>query len=208
MPSIRKLPATPIIRTISLVFLVSIHACTAGQVPTTTVTAGSKQTNYPQITSTYTPKATITRIPSKTPTVTPTPVPTGVFALKFYPPLILNYDPILWDDKSEYTNLEMMINYLQSRELDTCQIGVAGPSGNFPPQYEVITYGNVRYLVSKTEDIVNKLTYGLFIEDQSLVEYDYTDGLPVLNVIANPEEWLACMDRAEKVLASLNSPSN
>jgi hypothetical protein len=208
MSSKWKLPAAPVALVISLVLLVSFQACTAAPVPTTTLSAGSTQIDLAQITSTQTPIATITRIPSKTPTATPTPDPAGVFSLKFYPPLIMDYDPALWENKSEPANPDWMINYLQSREMDTCQIGVVGPSGNFPPQLEVVTFGNVRYLLSKSEVIVNELIYALFFEDQSLKEFDYSNGLPVLSLNASPADWFACMGLAEEVLATLHSPSN
>jgi len=48
---------------------------------------------------------------------------TNEFELYFYRPLVVDYDPAVWEDRSEPDNKEMMVNYLQHRERESCTIG-------------------------------------------------------------------------------------
>lgn len=137
---------------------------------------------------------------------TPTPVPLGVFALKFYPPLIMSYDPALWRDESRYTDYMFMFNYLQASNLKTCQIGVVGPSGNFPADAKLVRLGNVGYWYALSEISTPGMTGALYIENQSLSNFDYTDGLPVLMISASKPEWDRCKVLGEVVLSTLRVP--
>lgn len=139
---------------------------------------------------------------------TPTPVPLGIFALKFYPPLIVNYDPSEWKDESRYTDFKFMENFLQSRRLSTCIIGVQGPTGFYGPQPEFVPalLGDIRYSVIFWGETTPSVISAWYIEDQSLVDYDYVAGLPILAVQASVSEWDACKAQAEKVLSTLHVP--
>lgn len=137
---------------------------------------------------------------------TPTPVPLGVFALKFYPPLIMSYDPALWRDESRYTDYMFMFNYLQASNLKTCQIGVVGPSGNFPADAKLVRLGNVGYWYALSEISTPGMTGALYIENQSLSNFDYTDGLPALMISASKPEWDRCKVLGEVVLSTLRVP--
>jgi hypothetical protein len=141
----------------------------------------------------------------KTP-FTPTPLPPGIFALKFYPPLIMSYDPSVWMDKSRYTDYKFMVNYLQASNLKTCQIGVVGPSGNFPADAKPVWVGKVEYFYSLSEVGTPGMTGALYIENQSLSKFDYTDGLPVLMITASKPEWDRCKVLGEVVLSTLRVP--
>lgn len=137
---------------------------------------------------------------------TPTPVPLGIFALKFYPPLIVNYDPSIWKDESRYTDYKFMVNYLQALNLKTCQIGTVGPSGNFPSDAKLVQIGKVEYFYSFFEVDTSGMTRALYIENQSLSNLDYTDGLPVLTIDASQAEWDRCKALGEVVLSTLRVP--
>lgn len=141
----------------------------------------------------------------KTP-FTPTPVPPGIFALKFYPPLIMNYDPSVWKDGSRYTDYKFMVNYLEALIMKTCQIGTVGPSGNFPPDAKPVWIGKVEYFYSPVEVDTPGMTGALYIENQSVSNFDYTDGLPVLMITASKSEWDQCKALGESVLSTLRVP--
>lgn len=137
---------------------------------------------------------------------TPTPVPPGIFALKFYPPLIMSYDSSVWIDESRYTDYKFMVNYLQASNLKTCQIGMVGPSGNFPADAKPVWVGTVEYFYSPFEDSPPGLTGALYIENQSISNFDYTYGLPVLMITASKSEWDRCKTLGEAVLSTLRVP--
>ncbi len=159
----------------------------------------------PTLIQTRTPITTAT----STSTTTPTPVPPGVFALLFYPPLVMNYDTSVWKDESHYTDPNFMVNYLQARSLKMCRITIQGPSGLYPnPPDEFVYLGNVKYQVTTLKDSPSGLMTTIYIEDQSLSGYDYVlKGLPVPVVQASPTEWKECKNLAEKVLSTLHSPN-
>ena len=142
------------------------------------------------------------------PTPSPTPVPAGVFALLDYPPLVLEYDPSLWKDESQYTNPDKRVNYLQAKELGTCTLAEGGGSGFFPTPDQIVDLGGVRYQVTMLQDTPPDRTVGHYIEDQTLTGYRYQLGLPVLEISARPSEWDQCKLLAEKVLATLKAASN
>jgi hypothetical protein len=161
------------------------------------------QTNTFTTTLEIFPTSTITQ----TPTITQTQIPLGIFPLLFYPPLVMNYDPSAWEDKSHYTDLSVMVNYLEDRKLTTCILGVVGPSGNFPTPSEIIYLGKARYQVTIYEHQIDGKIYALYLQDKLLSGYDHGIGAPVLGVAASPSEWLACKRAAEKILSTLHSPS-
>jgi hypothetical protein len=129
---------------------------------------------------------------------TPSPVPIGIFALKFYPPLIMNYDTSLWKS--------VTIGSLQALVLNECQLVEIGPSGNFPPDTEPVRLGDVEYLFSFSEISTPGMTSGLYIENQSVDGYDYDLGLPVLMILASQSEWDQCRTLGEAVLSTLRVP--
>jgi len=150
-----------------------------------------------------------TLIPSITPTNTPTNVPIGIFPLKFYPPLVMNYDPTLWEDKSEYKNQDWMINYLQARNFVKCIIGVQGPTDfNGPTEFTDIQLGNIRFSMMTFENTERAEVGAMYIEQQTLIGYDYAPGLPIPTINSSLAEWEDCRTQAEEVLATLQSPMN
>lgn len=139
---------------------------------------------------------------------TPTPVPAGMFALAFYPPLIVNYDPSEWKDESRYADNKSMTNFLQARRLSTCTIGVQGPTDFNGPQPEFVLerLGDIRYSVIFLGEDPQSVVSAWYIEDQSLADYNYAAGLPIFAVQASASEWDACKALAEKVLFTLHAP--
>lgn len=167
----------------------------------------------PSMTITYTPKSVSTATstsrpvdtampPAPTPTDTITPSsalpPAGVFVIKFYPPLVLDYSTELWLDKSEYDNTQMMVNYLQNKELKTCNIGPMGASGYYPENMKDITLGNIHYQVildQKTTDGNAVSVYFADIQNEA--------GIPHFSVQSSTAEAKRCGAAAEAVLATL-----
>jgi hypothetical protein len=147
-------------------------------------------------------------MPSPTDTPIPTAVPSGVFTLLFYPPLVMDYDPALWGDKSEYVDRSIMVNYLQAKDLSTCTIGVQGPTGFYGPHTtESITFGDISYTLLVLEDQLPEFQSAYYLEEQTLSGYEYEQyGLPVLGVGASPDEWERCKMLAEEVLGTLQVP--
>lgn len=148
-------------------------------------------------------------VPSIPPTFifTPSPVPPGVFALLFYPPLIMNYDTSIWKDELNYADHIIMVNYLQAQSLGSCKILVQGPIDfNQPPAFVTVHLGSIRYQVTTYKDSPAGLNTTLYIEDQTLAGYNYAPGLPIPVIQASPSEWDLCKSQAEKVLATLHSP--
>lgn len=187
---------------IIILLLLSSQGCSPSDLQ-----VSSNTTIPPSPSSSPSPKATITRIPSKTPTVTPTAVPVGIFTLKFYPPLVMTYDPLLWEDRSEYTNPDWMINYLQSRTLPTCKIGVQGPTDfNGQMVFVDVQLGKLKFSVTFSENTESAEISGMYIEQQSIPNYDYSPGLPIPAIIAGRNEWKDCKKIAEEVLATLQVP--
>jgi len=139
-------------------------------------------------------------------TLTPTSVHPGTIALKFYPPLVMDYDPAAWVDRSDYPNDQFVVNYLESQLLANCSIGVHGPSGIPPAPARAVTLGDVRYVVYTYDDSPWIGMSAWYIEDQSVPGHDYSQGLPVLVIASGLEEWRECKSQAELVLASLRTP--
>ncbi len=159
-------------------------------------------------TATATTGVTISPISQETHPSTSTPVPSGVFAILFYPPLVLNYDPSAWEDASKYTDGNVMLNFLQARPLQTCTLGPEGPNGDWPSQSEVVQLGKISYQFSFQDnghgDIVS--LYLLEGSSDSLPGYNGQPGLPKFNVVASQAEWEQCKALAEQVLATLHVP--
>jgi hypothetical protein len=169
------------------------------------------------LTGTNTPTPTKTLRPSFTPTITLTPVSPGVFVSFFYVPLVMRYDPLLWIDKSNYMEWGenqqpvagvIIENYIQAQELETCIIGVQGPTdfNGTPPVFVPVRLGDIRYSVIFWGETQQGDMSAWYIEDQSLHGYDYAPGLPILGVYANLSEWEECKALAEEVLATLHVP--
>lgn len=191
----------------TIIFLLSSQGCTSISNAPTTEEIPATQTRSLSIIATNTLRPTIANIPSRTPTITTPAVPEGIFALIFYPPLIMNYDPTIWVDLSEYTNKERMVNYLQSTLWETCKIGVQGPTVfNIPYEFLKVTLGKIRYIVVTIQEPNRGITSARYIEDQSLTGYDYGPGLPIPVVSAQTDEWITCKEQAEIILSTLHSP--
>lgn len=195
MPPTGLLPPTisACTRLISIFLLTLLAACAAQPQPTLTAA--------PAI-------ATATLPPTAAPLASPTPAstqpPEGIFALKFYPPLVLEYDPTAWSDASEYNNPLMMVNFLQHRALQSCSIGVMGPSGFYPSPMQPQTVGEIEYDTFRQEGVQSGQTnIYYFALDASLTEIHNTAGIPILVVQAYPAEIDLCQADAEIVLATL-----
>jgi hypothetical protein len=140
---------------------------------------------------------------------TTTPVPPGTFALKFYPPLIMEYDTSEWTDESRYEDTRFMGNYLQTNKIETsCSIGVRGPTdfNGTPPVFVPVQLGDISYSVIFRENTQPGDKSAWYIENQSLIGYDYSPGLPILTVQASASDWDRCQPLAEEVLATLRVP--
>lgn len=194
--------------------LIMSQSCAGSASPTPSLAAPTPEVT---LTATNIPRPTRMPISTSIPTITPTPVPTGVFVLFFYEPLVMNYDPSIWEDRSNYaewgTNRNpatgtIIENYLQAKDLKSCAIGVQGPTGfQGPHSTEIVRLGNIDYTVLTLQDSSPASIGAFYIVDQSLIGYnDDIHGLPVLGVGASPSEWKACKASAEKVLSTLHVP--
>jgi hypothetical protein len=136
----------------------------------------------------------LTDIP--TATATKTSVPLGVFTFFFYSPLIIDYDPSVWELK----------NTLQAKDLASCYIAEQGPTDfNGPHTIQIMQLGNVKYEVLSFPDSPSPqgVISQVYIAEQALAtEW----GLPVFWISAKLDEWDKCKPLAEKVLATLHSP--
>lgn len=193
--------------------LIMSQSCAGSASPTPSLAAPTPEVT---LTATNIPRPTRMPISTSTPTITPTPVPTGVFVLFFYEPLVMNYDPSIWEDRSNYaewgTNRNpatgtIIENYLQARKLATCRIGVQGPTEfNAPVPSKIVLLGNIKYEVKTVDDSSSGSVGAFYIDDESLADYDYINQLPVLGVGATPGEWNECKALAEEVLSTLHVP--
>jgi hypothetical protein len=139
----------------------------------------------------------------------PTTVPSGVFAILFYPPLVMDYDPSKWDDKSEYTDRSIIVNYLQAKELSTCRVGIQGPTGFYGThKTEDIILGGVYYTILLLPDSFSSdYVFLFYLEGKSLSGYNYElHGLPVFGIGSIPSEWEECNKLGEEVLSTLHVP--
>lgn len=162
-------------------------------------------------TKTIAPHSTITPgFPSIIKT-TATVVPLGVFALLTYPPLVMDYDVTVWEDESQYAEVSIkptysVLNYLKSLSLETCQIGIQGPTGDFPLTPEAVQLDSVKYEVITFTDSPPGFTTAYYIENKSLIGFNYEAGTSVLVVQASLIQWNECKTLAEKVLSTLRVP--
>lgn len=129
-------------------------------------------------------------------TATPTSVPLGTYALSFfYTPLIMNYDPLKWENK----------NGLHAKNLTSCMINEGGPTDfNGLHSTEVMGLGKINYTVLTFPDSAPDVVSWVYLADEAhATEY----GLPVFWVSAKSNEWDKCKVLAEEVLATLHFPS-
>lgn len=150
--------------------------------------------------STVTP----TLSPADTSTPGPTLPPAGIFADKFYPPLVLEYATDLWIDRSEYDNPRMMVNILQHRELKRCEIGTMGPSGFWPEITIDMKLGSVNYQVQldqKTEAGEWISYYFAISAPAGIIDND--TGTAHFYVKSSPAEAKQCRPAAEAVFGTL-----
>lgn len=168
---------------------------------TSTVSPTKRPTNTVSPTVASTP----TVLPTETITMIVTPVPLGVFALLFYPPLVFDYDPSVWEDQSNFTDTSTIVNSLQARDLPTCSLGPQGPSGNYPPADEIVKLGNIQYEFSSGVSEVTGKVIALYILNSEIKGDNPENGLTKINVIASPTEWEQCKLLAEDVLSTLHA---
>ncbi len=146
----------------------------------------------------------VTPVITNTIYVTP---PMGEFLLLWYPPLRMRYDPSAWIDESNYIDTYILVNYLQSRVLETCKISVSGPTEfNYPYESNISSLGKVQYETKKAEDIPTRSITMFYIAFGFLDNYDYNQALPLLAVSASQSEFNECKSLAEQVLSTLYVP--
>lgn len=197
--------APAFLQLICLFSLMLLPACVAQSTPAPAVIYALSTTPTLPV---LPPTATLTAQPVPTLQTTPTPggtqPPEGIFALKFYPPLVVEYDPVVWRDASEYNNALMMVNYLQHRALPGCSIGVMGPSGFYPSPMQRQRLDKIEYEIFRQESVQSGQTnIYYFASGASLAEIHKNVGIPVLIVQAFPEEIDQCEADAEIVLVTL-----
>jgi hypothetical protein len=73
-------------------------------------------------------------------------------------------------------------------------------------QKSEIVIGDIHYSVIFWGDTQPGDKSAWYIENQSLIGYDYSPGLPILTVQASASDWERCKALAEKVLATLRVP--
>jgi hypothetical protein len=119
----------------------------------------------------------------------------------------MNVDPSSWIDESHYSDLSVIVNYLQAQGLDNCSMGPEGANGFFPSPDYVVQLGKVRYQVTLIKDRTPGSVIGYYIDTNSLPEYDYKEkGIVKLAVEARSSEWDNCKRLAETVLSTLHFP--
>ncbi len=140
--------------------------------------------------------------------VPPTPLPAGVFVLSSYSPLVMEYDPALWQDESHYATGDSTINYLQAKWLGTCAISVQKRADLSPPHSsKIVRIGRFNFTIVTLEESPPDFVSLFYLADQFISGYDLRRGAPVLEVGAVPSEWAECKIRAEEVLSTLHPPS-
>jgi len=193
-----------------LLLALLLAACSAAITPPPTTAPTQASTDSPSppaATSTPTRRSTPrqpTQPPTHTPTVAPTPVPEGVFAVQYYPPLILVYDPEPWVDRSEYGNPEKLLagNFLEHTRIEGCTIGVQGASGFYPENMRPVTLGDLYYEVYESSGETVQTAYrAYFALDPAFA--NVSAGIPIFGVRAGLPKAAACWDAAEAVLATL-----
>jgi hypothetical protein len=137
-----------------------------------------------------------------------TPVPSGTFVLLLYPPLVLDYDPSLWVDQSDYNpNPPMLKNSLQSRTRTSCGLWILAHSGFSPIPDETVVLGNGRYLVASFDDMVPGEIHAFYFEDEAIPNFEYEKyGIPVLQLGAVESEWQDCRRLGEELIATIHLP--
>ncbi|MCL4560963.1 MAG: hypothetical protein M1281_10150 [Chloroflexi bacterium] len=145
---------------------------------------------------------------ASTPTSKPASALTpGVFALQYYPPLVMEYDPNLWLDKSEPDNPSMYVNFLQFKKLASCTIGVSLPSGMNPMPFETVRLGDVVYDVYTFPHADTGTITNVYYANHAVPGADYSIGIPMPMIESNLSEWDECKALGEQVLATLHSSS-
>lgn len=121
----------------------------------------------------------------------------------------MKYDSSQWDDKSEYLDKSVIINYLQAKELPTCRLGIQGPTGFYGEhETEDIILGNVHYTILFLPDSFSSdYAFLFYLEGKSISGYDYElYGLPVFGIGSTLSEWEECKKLGEEVLSTLHVP--
>ncbi|HCR70105.1 MAG TPA: hypothetical protein DIW23_01565 [Anaerolineae bacterium] len=146
--------------------------------------------------------------PAETSTLTSTSVPLGVFVVLSHPPLIMNYEPSKWEDKSKYFDNTSVLNYLQTKELSSCKIGIQDPAGYYEPyESETVTLGNIDYTIIYPDSTSSDYVLFLYLDAESFSGYRYDlYGLPVFGISSNSSEWEECKKLGEEVLSTLRIP--
>jgi hypothetical protein len=123
----------------------------------------------------------------------------------------MDYDVAAWEDESQYAEVSIkpaysVLNYLKSLSLKTCQIGIQGPTGDFPLTPEAVQLDTVKYQVITFTNSPPGFITAYYIENNSFAVFNYEAGTSVLVIQANLAEWKDCKTMAEKVLSTLHVP--
>jgi len=191
-----------------LLFLTSL-ACSRtiqismGSEPTATAPAPTAPAQAPTATTPPTAQPAATIPPTQTPLP---PVVLKEFSLLFYPPLVMDYNQALWLDKTQYGDPNAyQTNFLQSASLESCRIGIQGPT-EFPSMAsETVQLGQVQYIRYLMGDGSGSNS-AWYIENKSLPGYNYEAGLPIPFISSSLAEWDQCRQLGEAVLSTLSTP--
>lgn len=187
-----------------LVLLFISSACAPARKPVVTPSIQVSQSTAIATSSPTLADPTITPRPTNTISLSPTHPPVGIFPVEFYPPLVLDYGPGQWVDKSEYGNTKMMNNFLQHSVLESCTIGPMGPSGFWPEDMTDKKLGSITYQVQydQVTSTGESVSYYFAISAPG-AGIDNDTGIAHFAVISNPSQADGCKAAAEDVLATL-----
>lgn len=192
-----------------LVWLALLSACSPADQQVLTPT---KEASLSPATATYEPAVpdpTATSRPTRTISPSPSLPPEGILAVQFYPPLVLDFDPDQWEDKSEYGYTKMIVNYLQHRELDSCTIGPMGPSGFYPEGMTGKVLGSIEFQVQSDQAASTSqwvsYYFAITAPGGRIVN---ESGIAHFAVMYIPSQAEGCKAAAEEVLAALRRADN
>lgn len=131
--------------------------------------------------------------------LTATAVPPGTFVVLWYPPWIMNYDPTIWVDITNYSSPDAKVGNLLVRKEHSCSIGIMGPSGFSPCPCETKKLGALQYSVKFDEDAPVDQGRAYYFQNAPIAS-------GIIVVSAEISEWEECQLLAEDVLSTAHVP--
>lgn len=127
------------------------------------------------------------------------------FILASYPPLVLNYDPLQWQDESLYNFGDSTINYLQTKDLTTCRITVLKfLTIKDHHSSKIVRIGRFNFTITTLDEPSPDFVNVYYAADQFIEGYNLSHGAPIFKVGSLPAEWKQCQALAEEVLSTLH----